>query len=202
MVRGCFLLHSCFLLTEGHVHNEVTEGLIKPSFSVFYPFGLHCSLISEIPRICRTLALKLNHNNVGLFNHLNSLLGWYPCCPVFQESAKKPSARKSSRKTLADRTNDNDDSPVSGLASTVSKGGVRLFESTPLSKLRPLSETGPETPGEDVLRTQVSLLFIDVTLELRMICLYFWRVKLILQTVHDDGQHTLMLFANVEKMKF
>ena len=97
---------------------------------------------------------------MGLCNHLNSLLGWCPGCPVFQESAKKPSARKSSRKTLADRTNDNDDSPVSGLASTVSKGGVRLFESTPLSKLRPLSETGPETPGEDVLRTQVSLLFI------------------------------------------
>ena len=103
---------------------------------------------------------------MGLFNHLNSLLGSYPSCPVFQESAKKPSARKSSRKTLADRTNDNDDSPVSGLASTVSKGGVRLFESTPLSKLRPLSETGPETPGEDVLRTQVSVLLIDVTLGL------------------------------------
>ncbi|CAK9227470.1 unnamed protein product [Sphagnum troendelagicum] len=77
-----------------------------------------------------------------------------------RESKKAGSARRTtSRKPLADRTND---SPIFGLTPCGNKiGGGRksspIYERTPISKLRSFKSCTPGTPGEEILRSQVNL---------------------------------------------
>lgn len=77
------------------------------------------------------------------------------CClwTIFA-TVRKATPKKGSRKPLADKTND---SPVSGLTPEMSKPQKpSKMEKTPASKLRRGAKTSPTTPGEEVLRTQVS----------------------------------------------
>ncbi|CAK9877254.1 unnamed protein product [Sphagnum jensenii] len=74
-------------------------------------------------------------------------------------TAKKAGSgrRPTSRKPLADRTND---SPIFGLTPCGNKtGGGRksspIYERTPISKLRSFKSCTPGTPGEEILRSQV-----------------------------------------------
>ncbi|CAM6049345.1 unnamed protein product [Sphagnum compactum] len=75
-----------------------------------------------------------------------------------KDSKKAGSARRTtSRKPLADRTND---SPIYGLTPCGNKtGGGRksspIYERTPISKLRSFKSCTPGTPGEEILRSQV-----------------------------------------------
>ncbi|CAM6027182.1 unnamed protein product [Sphagnum balticum] len=78
--------------------------------------------------------------------------------PVMPTAKKAGSARRTtSRKPLADRTND---SPIYGLTPCGNRtGGGRksspIYERTPISKLRSFKSCTPGTPGEEILRSQV-----------------------------------------------
>ncbi|KAH8963202.1 hypothetical protein BDL97_05G140000 [Sphagnum fallax] len=76
---------------------------------------------------------------------------------VMPTAKKAGSARRTtSRKPLADRTND---SPIFGLTPCGNKTGGRksspIYERTPISKLRSFKSCTPGTPGEEILRSQV-----------------------------------------------
>ncbi|KAH9563932.1 hypothetical protein CY35_05G149700 [Sphagnum magellanicum] len=76
---------------------------------------------------------------------------------VMPTAKKAGSARRTTtRKPLADRTND---SPIYGLTPCGNKtGGGRksspIYERTPISKLRSFKSCTPGTPGEEILRSQ------------------------------------------------
>jgi hypothetical protein len=86
--------------------------------------------------------------------------GWFWFFSAVMPTAKKAGSarRTTSRKPLADRTND---SPIYGLTPCGNKtGGGRksspIYERTPISKLRSFKSCTPGTPGEEILRSQVS----------------------------------------------
>lgn len=86
--------------------------------------------------------------------------GWFWFFSAVMPTAKKAGSgrRTTSRKPLADRTND---SPIFGLTPCGNKtGGGRksspIYERTPISKLRSFKSCTPGTPGEEILRSQVS----------------------------------------------